>query len=535
MSRRKDRRPVRTRFVATEPIPVSSLRDDVGDTTVATRTDGHSGRGEQRPPRQRSGSTEPLPMSHLQLLQALACYAPLWDLAATIDATIQPHDGPGRPRTCATIDILLFEQATWEVLSCRAVERTFADPTIWQALRNAVKTAWPDHPQRRLSEFPPTRDQHYRFRLRHLEHDDIINTIRTHNRNTSCRIATSIGLFNGDDSFTHPAKTSLVAGDATWIISMFNTPPGGQPYINSDTGEIIPRRSDPDAVSYHRAETGPGRYLITALARGAGGNERVILDLAFKPHKESDATTFTNITLNLSNQLPNIRGTVYDMAIHAADTDRLLDAGLIPISKVQRTSKNKPASANLGEHHFRTTAATPATTHIIYSLDGAPCIQLVITGEAHFVPLVREQLKRQRNNDGQHRIYGHWSIPHQPGIPQHLRGARTMIRHNSDPTERAHNARRTRSLRPIPENDPDFARLYGLREDTESMHHHLKQRLWNGRARTIGLQRQTINHHAYQTRTALIALIATHYRTRHDLTAWFGHWQPPGATTTLAA
>ena len=110
-----------------------------------------------------------------------------------------------------------------------------------------------------------------------------------------------------------------------------------------------------------------------------------------------------------------------------------------------------------------------------------------------------------------------------------------MIRHNSDHTERTKNTRRTRSLRPIPENDPDFATLYGLREDTESMHHHLKQRMWNGRARTIGLQRQTINHHAYQTRTGLVALIAHHYRTTSSLTSWFGQWKPPGSPTSLVA
>ena len=64
----------------------------------------------------------------------------------------------------------------------------------------------------------------------------------------------------------------------------------------------------------------------------------------------------------------------------------------------------------------------------------------------------------------------------------------------------------TRRLRPIPENDPDLAALYGLREDTESMHHHLKQRMWNDCARWIGLQRQTINHHAHQTRTGFNAI-----------------------------
>jgi len=149
----------------------------------------------------------------------------------------------------------------------------------------------------------------------------------------------------------------------------------------------------------------------------------------------------------------------------------------------------------------------------------------------HLVPLVRVQLKRQANGDGTHRIYGHWSIPDRPGIS----GARTMIRHNSDQMDRIQNRRRTRSLRPIPENDPDFARLYGLREDTESMHHHLEQRMWNQRARCVGLRRQTLNHHAYQTRTGVIALIAWHYRTHGDLTAWFGLWNAPGTHTVLAA
>ena len=532
MVRRKDRRPQRVRFVGSEPVPLSALTNDIDDATVAARDDGHSGRLEQRAPRRRQGSTEPLPLSDLQRLQALACYRPLWDLAATIDDMITVHVGPGRRRGCSTMDMLLYEQATWELLSYRAVERAFADPVIWTAICGAVAAAWPDQPDRRLSAVAPSRDQHYRFRRRHLEHDDIIDTIRNLNRDVACNIATEIGLFNGGDSFTHPAKTSIIAGDATWIISMFNTPPG-EPYIDPTTGEIFHRRSDPDSVSFHRAESGPGRYLVTALARGANSNERVILDLAFKPHKQSDATTFTNIALALHEQLPGVRGTVYDMAMHAADIDTLLDAGLIPISKVQRTSKNRPASTNIGEHDFKTAEAT--TTHVVYGLDGAPCIRLVIAGEAHLVPLVREQLKQQTNHDGHHRIYGRWVIPHQPGVPHHLQGARTMIRHNSEPTERANNRRRTRSLRPIPENDPDFANLYGVREDTESMHHHLKQRMWNGRARCIGLQRQTINHHAYQTRTGLTALLAYHYRTNADLTTWFGKWRPPGTSIALAA
>jgi hypothetical protein len=82
-------------------------------------------------------------------------------------------------------------------------------------------------------------------------------------------------------------------------------------------------------------------------------------------------------------------------------------------------------------------------------------------------------------------------------------------------------------LRTIPESDADFSRLYGVREDTESMHHHLKSSLPNGRARCVGVLRNLINFHAYQLRTAVTALLAWARRTGSDLQQWFGHWRPP--------
>src|SRR5258706_3818965 len=130
MARRKDRRQSRVRFIGAEPVRVGSLRHDLGDDSIETRGDGISGRLEQRPPRRRERSTKPLPLSDLQILQALACYDPLWNLAAAIDASVVPTSGPGRKRSCLTVEVLLFEQATWELRSYRAVERAFADPTI---------------------------------------------------------------------------------------------------------------------------------------------------------------------------------------------------------------------------------------------------------------------------------------------------------------------------------------------------------------------------------------------------------------------
>jgi hypothetical protein len=62
------------------------------------------------------------------------------------------------------------------------------------------------------------------------------------------------------------------------------------------------------------------------------------------------------------------------------------------------------------------------------------------------------------------------------------------------------------------------------------MHHHLKSHLINRRARTVGLQRQQLNMHAYQGITAIKALIAHSIRTGASLDEFFGNWRPPDKT-----
>jgi hypothetical protein len=118
--------------------------------------------------------------------------------------------------------------------------------------------------------------------------------------------------------------------------------------------------------------------------------------------------------------------------------------------------------------------------------------------------------------------------------PSLLRRGRVMIRHTSTPVECDNDIRRTRALRTIPESDSDFARLYGIREDTESMHHHLKTLLWNGRARCVGIRRNQINLHGYQLRVAVTALLHWQRRTHGDLDDWFGRWHPPDTSSRAA-
>ena len=164
------------------------------------------------------------------------------------------------------------------------------------------------------------------------------------------------------------------------------------------------------------------------------------------------------------------------------------------------------------------------------AVDGTPRIELLIGDEMQSVGLVRVRTTRLPNRTSTYRFYGTWQIPEFPGVPRNLRHAKTKIRHNSATDEIADKTPRTRALRVIPETDDSFNRLFGLREDSESMHHHLKSHLINRRARTVGLQRQQLNMHAYQAITAIKALIAHSIRTGAPLDEFFGNWRPPDKT-----
>jgi hypothetical protein len=368
----------------------------------------------------------------------------------------------------------------------------------------------------------------------HVEDDDALDEIAEKYETLCVEIAEAMGMCDASKgSWTEPAGENMVRSDGTWIPSLYNS---FEPtYTDPKTAEIIPTRHDPDATSYRDNTQANGNMLIALVGRNSHHNERVIMALDYKPHSNmSDATVATNMALRISPRLPGMQGFVYDMALFPADYDRLLSAGLLPISKVQRTKSSGSSSFNLSEHDFTLTDGTKKSI-VVQAVDGTPRIELLIGDEMQSVGLVRVRTTRTPNRTGTYRFYGTWQIPEFPGVPRNLRYAKTKIRHNSTTDEIVDKTPRTRSLRVIPETDDSFNRLFGLREDSESMHHHLKMTLPNGRARSVGRHRQLFDFHGYQAHVAITALLAWHHRTCADLSRWFGQWRPPNHAVSAAA
>jgi hypothetical protein len=524
----------RVKAFGIEPIPIRSLNAKPGDFSVETRLDGPTGSSGINPGRKRPPKPASPGMSDPQKAQAAAAWVGLWELEEMIKERDAAKPKIGRPCQYTVADVILFNIVNSVLRSARATERFFLDNAQWRLLREAAEEAWPDHPHRRLSAKGPSRGQFAAFCKLHVKDDDALAEIAEKFEELCVEIAQAMEMCDSaKGSWTEPAGENMVRSDGTWIPSLYNS--FAPTYTDPKTAEIIPTRHDPDAVAYRDNSQANGNMLVTLIARNPHHNERVILSLDYKPHSNmSDATVATNMALRIFPQLPGMYGFVYDMALHANDYDRLLSAGLLPISKVQRTSSSKVPVFNLNEHDFTLTDGTKKSI-VVQAVDGTPRIELLIGDEMQTVGLIRVRTTRSSNRTGTYRFYGIWQIPDFPGVPRNLRYAKTKIRHNSTTDEIADKTPRTRALRVIPETDDSFNRLFGLREDSESMHHHLKMTLLNGRARSVGRHRQLFDFHGYQAHVAITALLAWHHRTGTDLSRWFGQWKPPNHAVATAA
>ena len=189
-------------------------------------------------------------------------------------------------------------------------------------------------------------------------------------------------------------------------------------------------------------------------ARTEHPHERVILDVMYTPERGFDGRIFTDMALQLFKKIPHSRGIVYDMALRAKDIDRIQNAGRIAIAKVPLTKSGTLASHSLGAHNF--TLGSSKFSETIVTSNGTPGINIVVNGKRQFVALVRKQLKFRDST-----LYGVWEVPDDPNVPRSHRRAKVWIRQTSTDEEVGLNQRRTRSLRAIPEDDPDFPKLFG--------------------------------------------------------------------------
>ena len=283
---------------------------------------------EGQPHRRRVNAQATTPnLSDPQWLEAMACFKTLWDLAQKLDSLLaaQASSQHGRAPKHSAFETLLFEVAAWQLGTYRAVGRTLADPLVWDRLRSAVEAAFPDDPRMRLSAEPITRAQHAYSRAK-LSNDmiEVMNNMVTEAAITA--VQSMRMLVPGLKPSPFLDKRSFVSADGTWF----------------------PTKTEP-AQGVTRKEAPMAHRLVTVLARNPHHQERVVLSARARPFRSNrqppgEAAMVAHTVLWLVERFPNLRaglrGVVCD-PMPSMDSDRLLEAGIIPVSKAQR-----------GDHRF---------------------------------------------------------------------------------------------------------------------------------------------------------------------------------------
>ena len=299
-----------------------------------------------------------------------------------------------------------------------------------------------------------------------------------------------MGLFNPKaGSWTHPDRSQGIVSDKTSMgaATQYHR---DEPF-HPTTGKT--RRFDPYADYHHTVDGGwtkvPGRELVVLSARTGSGNERILLDADLMPAKGSRSRKGRNEADHAVDMLKRLVGEnpkalrrgaakvfIFDMAMDAECFDNVMDMRLLPMAKTPRLKANKYRNGNLGPHTFTSQGGT-TEIHDIKTLNGSTWVMLPDGyGQEVGVPLARRHL-HWGVEGGRSIAYCNVEIPNHPRVPNSLRGPTTAVRLNSTPNEINNNphTRRTKSLRPIPEADPDFE-IFGAREDIESTFSDLKYR-----------------------------------------------------------
>lgn len=516
-------RKARPSFFGVELDAVSShlLKGTPGTDKFEAKVDGVSGSGQTRVGRKRRGSTEPLPFAPAQWAEKIACFSPLWELAALLDAELNHDLRSGRPRECLTVECLIFEIVTWVTGSYRQTELLFKDRHTWQRMSVSVAFAYQGDSTRRLSSRPISRAQFGRLRDTIVFDGHLEEMTRDFVDALSHTAALYIGMFDpGAGSFSHPHGSQVIVGDGTWMPGKFNSV-AGEPIVDKDTGEIIGRtRFDPNVRSYHDTNRGAGYPIMIASGRTMFPHERIVLFLDEVPKGTTDGQHFAERIPDYAFKTPGLLAASYDMSVLGPEVQKILDAGVLPVVKVPRWTRGRIAHSQIEKMNFTLTDGREVEM-MVWAVDGTPSIEVVVEGEKRVQPLERVHNKRQRNKSGW-RVYGQWKIPAKGSVPPHLHNATTFLRYQTTRSDVKSGVKRTAFLRPIPESDGDFAYLYGRREDTESTHHHMKSKLTDRRSRCVGRERNLHHMRGYQVLTVVTALMAHGLRTGDHSPRWFG-------------
>ncbi|MEV7431842.1 hypothetical protein AB0N29_19680 [Nocardioides sp. NPDC092400] len=429
----------------------------------------------------------------------------------------------GRPPVHPPYVLLAYGTLARLARSGVRVEYDLTESATWKMARELLVTATADlgldvpPPGRR-----PPRWDHWRWiRDHYLTTDEGLAQLGREYPAVAADLARSLGLCrtDGPGTLTHPDRTRCVYGDGTLVRPIYAPPETVEitlddgtrqkRYPDPRTGELHEQplhRYDPDLQPHH-GRLGPvlTHGYVAWHVRGPKPYQRVVLAVDHVSAPGQEAATSVRLAGEVHRHLGHgVQAAIYDGAMHGVHIEHLmrrygwLVLAKTPAAGAPETGIEKPLFVNHAGKRQRSyplgfhTHDTPAGScrHQLAALDGAVVeIDLDDNGDPVVVDrLERGAVKRSRRATGEY----HFNIGYR--IPCPREPCTTWL---SPHPGRRNDTGRPHNIRIIAESDPDFAHLYGLRNDAENFHSNLKRTLIVDRAMSLGWRRGLIDIYCY--------------------------------------
>ena len=379
-------------------------------------------------------------------------------------------------RSANRLDAELLSGDTWQ----RVVERY-----------NAGSAAHPRGIEMRPAT-PALLADTYRHVRDQLTTEENLETLQLAFTTHSVALAQRIGLLvptGGSRTRPHPQRT--IYGDGTVVRPLYNRAERG--------------RQDPDAEEHTRHDGQIyGNNLVAIAVRGEIAQQRVILAVGRVQQRGREADEAVRLIRQVHAVAGDaIQAVVYDGAFRGVHHEILMsEMGLIVVNKVH-------AGRRAGEERVHRQIPLGPSRHVVH---GRTCEHTLIAqnGSVHEASfddggalvlseaLPRRQVRRYQRGGGGWRFSVGVVVPCPKGTYV------TWISPHPQPGERGHG--RPDQLRLLPESDPHFQRLYGLRNDSESINSGYKRTLIVDRAAARGWRRQVIDLLSWGIATNSVAL-----------------------------
>lgn len=446
--------------------------------------------------------------SALDRVRAIAGDAHVYLIAELIEEANRPiHLSGGRPRHYPDWCLVVFGACIRVFGSASAAARALQDPATWREVLAGAQGVLGDGALTGLSPVGPSRDHWIYFVRRRLTEATLQKALELQ-RDLAVQRAHDVGLLQPPPRRAVGAyrRENVVGIDGKVFSSPVRTLETER--VNRRTGELRPVREDPARERYGEGGVEGivwGTKFAIASVRSPLANQRVILGIEHFTSKTAggEGQVFADLANDLAERSEGIDAFTVDGAWrgkHLKDVQSSTGRGVItpPRHKAAKrggitVGRRSYAAQPLPWSPRRAKREEACGGHQLWAAAGTLFEQVIdVEGNSTFVELHRHQTKRDitvhKDRTETHQFYAKYS----------LLCPRTTTTHTWwEPllpiaSDEANKFNRCEYLRIVPATSVEHERLYGMRQDTESLNAQLERAFYGQRIPAWGVHNQTV-------------------------------------------